>query len=191
MEIKPIIILVSGLPCSGKTTLAKLIARDLGFPLIHKDGIKEILMDQFEYFDRAWSQKLSVVTYKIMFHLMNIILYTGISLVSEANFPPELTLAGLNELGYPERFDIFELFCVTNGEILLERFKRRAVYGERHPGHLDEIVLEELRVMINRNENGFINLGGGFYKVDTSEFGQVDISGILANICKHRSEPKK
>jgi adenylate kinase family enzyme len=39
------VVLVSGAPGAGKTTLASALAPALGFPLIAKDHIKETLVD--------------------------------------------------------------------------------------------------------------------------------------------------
>ena len=40
----PLLILVTGLPCSGKTTLAVRMADELGLPLVTKDDIKEVFL---------------------------------------------------------------------------------------------------------------------------------------------------
>jgi len=52
-------IVVSGLPGSGKTTLAVGLARELGLPLLDKDDILEALFESFETIDLATRQRLS------------------------------------------------------------------------------------------------------------------------------------
>ena len=42
---RPMLLVVTGLPCTGKTTLGKYLASQLKLPFIHKDGIKETLFD--------------------------------------------------------------------------------------------------------------------------------------------------
>ena len=41
--MRPLLVLVSGSPGSGKTTLARRLAGDLAMPLVGKDTIKEAL----------------------------------------------------------------------------------------------------------------------------------------------------
>jgi predicted kinase len=52
------LILVTGPPASGKTTLAQPLARQLGVPLLGKDTVKEALFDTLGTGDRAWSRRL-------------------------------------------------------------------------------------------------------------------------------------
>jgi shikimate kinase len=46
------LIIISGLPCTGKTTLGRKLAQDLSLPLICRDSIKESLFDSLGYSDR-------------------------------------------------------------------------------------------------------------------------------------------
>jgi hypothetical protein len=52
-------IVVSGLPASGKRTLAKQIAAAFGLPLYDKDDMLEALFDTMGPIDRALRQRLS------------------------------------------------------------------------------------------------------------------------------------
>ena len=48
MTGKPLLIIVNGLPGTGKTTLARRLAADLGLPTFSRDGLYETLYDALE-----------------------------------------------------------------------------------------------------------------------------------------------
>jgi dephospho-CoA kinase len=55
----PLFVVVSGLPASGKTSLAEPLSQALGVPLISKDAIKERLFEAVGYGGLDWSRTLS------------------------------------------------------------------------------------------------------------------------------------
>ena len=57
---RPLLIVVTGAPCAGKTTLARRIAETFRLPLIAKDDIKESLFDSLGWKDREWSKQLGL-----------------------------------------------------------------------------------------------------------------------------------
>ncbi|MEO7074366.1 MAG: AAA family ATPase [Ktedonobacterales bacterium] len=42
---RPLVVIVSGPPASGKTTLARTVAQEVRLPFFYKDGLKETLFD--------------------------------------------------------------------------------------------------------------------------------------------------
>jgi predicted kinase len=182
MKTEPLLILVTGLPCTGKTSLARQIAARLGVPLIYKDGIKEILFDHLGRSNRAWSKTLSSVTYQVMLHLIQALLTAGTSLVVEANFTAEIWNPQLRKVADRCDFKTFEVLCITNGLVLLDRFRARGIIGTRHPGHLDQLVIHEMEDLVHQGVTGHLDLGGGFLEVDTTDFDQLNIEDIITTI---------
>src|SRR5205085_6218589 len=87
---KPILLIISGPPCTGKTILGKRIASQFHLPFLHKDGIKELLFDHLGWQDRTWSRRLGIASYALLFYFIEIQLQAGRSLIIESNFDPRL-----------------------------------------------------------------------------------------------------
>ena len=64
------IVIINGIPGTGKTTIAKPLADQLGFPLISKDTIKEFLFDTIGVGDREWSQMLGKASSEFLYSLV-------------------------------------------------------------------------------------------------------------------------
>src|SRR5882757_1320731 len=56
MSTQITVVLVSGLPGSGKSMLAECLRQRLSWPLLAKDNLKEILFDTLGVRDRDWSR---------------------------------------------------------------------------------------------------------------------------------------
>src|SRR6185437_3895614 len=84
----PYLIIVTGLPATGKSTLARELARRLRVPLIGKDMIKEPLLDMLGAGDSERSRLLSTASFAVLFELARELLARGLSLIVEGNFRP-------------------------------------------------------------------------------------------------------
>lgn len=58
MRQPPPLVVVTGMPAAGKTTLAKSLRRELCLPLIAREEIKERLYDTLGTGDIEWSNRL-------------------------------------------------------------------------------------------------------------------------------------
>lgn len=157
---RQLVVVVTGPPAAGKTTIARDLAARLGLPLIAKDTIKEALFDGLGTGDLAWSQRLGEATYLVLLALVEESVAAGASLVLEANFARgvESRLAAL-----PARF--VQLHCSAPLEVLVERYGRR----ERHPGHVDSERIDALREAVESGRHEPLDLPGGTIRLETSQ----------------------
>ncbi|HEY7020438.1 MAG TPA: ATP-binding protein [Ktedonobacterales bacterium] len=181
LEAPPLVI-VTGPPASGKTTLGRMLAKRLRMPFLYKDGIKETLFDTLDWSDREWSRKLGVATYALLFHLLEMELAAGRSLVVESNFDAERSGPSFLVLRERYGFHPVQVCCVADGAVLLERFRSRAATNERHPGHVETPNMAEFESILLRGRLDPLPLGGSVIEVDTTEFAQVDVEAITREV---------
>lgn len=154
-------VIVTGPPASGKTTVAKQLAARLRLPLIAKDTIKEALFDALGAGDLAWSQRLGEATYLAMLALAEDTVAAGASLVLEANFVRGGEFA-TRLAALPARF--VQIHCSAPLEVLVERYRSR----ERHPGHVDSERIDALRRAVEAGRHDPLDLPGETIRIDTT-----------------------
>lgn len=170
----PQVILVNGLPATGKTTLAQRLASDLHLPLFAKDAIKETLFDTLGWSDRAWSRKLGTATIGLLFLLLEEQLRAGQPCLVECNFYPDYDTQRFRTLQRTYRFTPFQILCVADGPTLYERYRRRALSLDRHPGHVETHNLDEHRELLLRGRIELLPIVGALYELDTTDFAAID-----------------
>jgi cytidylate kinase len=125
-------IVMSGLPGSGKTTLARRLAPALNLPLIDKDDILDRLFESKGIGDARWRRTLSRDSDAILQHEATS--SNGAILVSFWRLPGMLSDSGTatDWLQAPSH-RLVNIRCACEPEIAASRFLQR----RRHPGHLD------------------------------------------------------
>jgi predicted kinase len=157
----PLLVIVTGMPSSGKTTVAEGLSRRLQLPLIAKDDIKESLYDSLGVGDVEWSGRLGVAAYGLILALGRVMLESGVSLIAEANFFPD----------HARSFEalpahrLVQIHCSAPLDVLLERYAGR----ERHAGHHDADKIAELPARFESGAHAPLKLDGELIELDTAQ----------------------
>ena len=160
------VVVVSGAPGTGKSTVARALGAGLGLSVLGLDEIKESLADSLGLGDPAlagadegWSNRLGDAAAAVMVRLM-----------------PELRGAVLEGWWRRERRVLatrafagaLEVFCTCDPATAADRMRRRVGTGSRHPIHRDAMrgasfagVEDAVRAATP------LGLGGGLVRVDT------------------------
>ena len=96
--MKPTLIIINGLPGTGKTTLGKAIATEFGFPFLAKDELKEFLFDNIGIGDREWSKKIGAISSDFLYEVANQSLSANKSLIIESAFFKSFAAPKLREI---------------------------------------------------------------------------------------------
>lgn len=177
-----VVILVGGISATGKTTIGTRLAEALDMPFFSKDAVKESLFDSIGVGDRAWSHRLSGAAHGVLNLVMRAELRAGRSFVIEANFRPEMD--GPKFQGWADEFGfrLAQVLCHARGEVLVRRFEERVRSGERHPGHVDHLNIAAFRDYLLAGRCEPLAVDGPLFEVDTTDFAQVDVSGLVQRI---------
>ncbi|RMD72219.1 MAG: hypothetical protein D6823_15475 [Chloroflexi bacterium] len=181
----PTLIIVTGHPATGKTTISQALATSLRLPLLSKDAYKELMFDGLGWSDRAWSRQVGATAITIIYHTAATILSSGQSLIMESNFRVDLDTTRMQNLHAKAPFRPVQIRCVADGEVLVERILRRLALGQRHPGHCDDVSPTDLATVRTRGPIEPLPIGGPLLTIDTTIPEQIDLSTILAWVKTH------
>ncbi len=127
------VVLVSGAPGAGKSTLAVPLARALGFPLLAKDVIKEALFDALGHTcedELASSRRLGATSMELLWRLA-------------AECPEVVLEANFRSASAYERKRVqalgpapVEVHCRVAPEIAAQRYDERGARSDHHPVHV-------------------------------------------------------
>lgn len=178
------IIVFTGLPGAGKTTLSRQVASALRLPLIAKDAIKEIMYDNIGWSDRAFSAKLAHATFRIMEYITGQNLKSGYSIILESNYSPKLASKQFQLWQKEYACDIIQIVCQADTDVLARRYVERNSTN-RHPGHIDDSnsVEEHQSEFVERikgREDQPLDVKGAVKIVDTTDFSTVDVEEIVS-----------
>ncbi|MFC0861702.1 AAA family ATPase [Sphaerimonospora cavernae] len=135
----PVLAVVSGPPGSGKTTLAREVARTLGLPLICRDEIKQGMVHRVPAAEADSEDLLNQRTLAAFFAVLETLLRAGVSVIAEAAFQDRLWRPGLEPLA--RLAEVRVIRCAVDAAVAHERIARRAETDAHRAAHADQDLL--------------------------------------------------
>jgi predicted kinase len=182
---RPLLVIVSGPPGAGKTTVARRLGPALGLPVVAKDDIKESLFGSLGWSDREWSRKLGAATWRLLFLVLERLMEAGTSALIESNFDRRLHVGQFRDLSDRFGFDVVEVYCTANVETLARRYRERELSGDRHPGHEGSDYSpddESFAVELTQREHVPLGVALLTFEVDTTDPERVDLDEIVGAV---------
>jgi predicted kinase len=169
----PTLVIVSGPPGAGKTTLAHALAAALGCPAICRDEIKEGMVRAGGAPDRDGDLR----TLTTFFDVLRLLLDAGVTVVAEAAFQDRLWRPGLERLRDLAAVRIIR--CVVAADVAQDRVARRLADDPRRAEAHDEGRYVRERA-VGTGGFGWITLPAPTLDVDTGDGYHPPLRRILA-----------
>ncbi|MFB2564273.1 ROK family protein [Rhizobium sp. IMFF44] len=170
------VVLVNGVPASGKSRLAKALSLRTGWPILSLDGIKNPFLQHIGPVDRDFNRTLGKASYQAIWSFIAEA-PTGSTFIVDAwfGFQPKAQLESY--LNAAQIDHVAELWCKVPGSVAGERYASRL--KERLPGHPGAEYVPELIALADRAEP----MGcGAVMTVDQTE--EPDMEAVMTWLSK-------
>jgi predicted kinase len=179
----PHLIVINGLPGSGKTTLFRRLVQGLQIPGFARDGIYETLFDAMDCAESGSPLMLGHGAFGMLYYSAGQLLSVGQPVIMEAFFGrPELRSAEFRQLQKRYPFEPIQLLCKADGNVLVDRFLERMTSEGRHLGHQDQAWIEKNRSRLLQGKLEPLSIGGTLIEVDTTASKQKVYDELIVQI---------
>ena len=129
------LIILAGMPATGKSTVAASLSTAFGYPILEKDNIKEGLFDTLGFENYGQKRALDHAANDVLLRVLEAMLKADNSLIVDNNFDTASTekLCALLEAYQP---NCVTIFLRGDPQVLYERYALRDNLHKRHLGHV-------------------------------------------------------
>lgn len=132
------LIIFTGPPASGKSSLSSDIAKDLKIDCISKDLFKMHLFDKYGFKNHDEKKLLSIKGEAMMYRVIKFYISRNKDLIIDNNFKEFDTLRSL--LNANNQIELFCVVCMADYKILATRYNKRIQEGKGIQVYLLQII---------------------------------------------------
>ena len=125
------LVILTGAPASGKSSIAEAVGAKLGIDVISKDGFKIELFEKYGFTNHAEKKKLSIEGEKIMNENIKNYVNHNVDLIVDNNFK---NFNDIREILNQADVDVEIkcVYCIADYDVLAKRYNERISSGNRH-----------------------------------------------------------
>lgn len=176
----PTLVVVSGPPGSGKTTLAHKIAHAVRCPAICRDEIKEGMAHAAPGFAPAPGDELTMRTLPVFFGVLELLLRAGVTTVAEAAFQDRVWRPRLDPLRDVAQLRV--VHCTVDAEVAFSRIMRRGAQDPPRHAHPDPGPGDAAEYLRRHRAFERVSVDAPWIEVDTTDGYQPGLGQIATFI---------
>ncbi|HSV10735.1 MAG TPA: AAA family ATPase [Hanamia sp.] len=187
---KPLLVVVTGTPASGKTTLAHILAAKINCPVLSRDKFKEGYLNTLNLAHNHLDKATDVHVNETFFEATDLLISKGISIIIEAAFQDKLWRPKL--LNFLHKAEVRIIICRTNVQLIKARFTNRFSNDpnrEKYHGDKSISLSGEEFASLTKNYKP-VNIDAPTLQVDTTHNYNPDIEEIIKFIRLKTSQNK-
>ncbi|HZI47077.1 MAG TPA: AAA family ATPase [Pyrinomonadaceae bacterium] len=144
MSDKPKLVIVTGRPGSGKTTLAKELGKLIYFPLVSRDEIKEGYVNTFKVKHDELPEHTNKTASEVFFKSIELLLTNNVSVIAEAAFQHQVWQPQITK--FAKYSEVILIVCEVDPEVAASRHLERGLtdpnrgffHGDKRVAHFKE-----------------------------------------------------
>ena len=191
------IIVLAGMPASGKSTVAGKLSAAFSLPVLAKDELKESLFDTLGFSCYAEKRALDHAANAVLLRAARALLQNGQSVILDNNFD-EISARALDTLAAEFGARCVTVFFGGDTEAFYRRYVERDRLHLRHPGHVvqehyplrqgetpdHDMTREEFREKFEKRGMATVRIGGHRMEIDATDPATIDVAALIDQIRK-------
>ena len=198
------LLIIAGMPASGKSTVASLLAKKFGYPVLEKDELKEALFDTVGFECYAEKRRLDTAATAVLLRASTSLIEGGVSHVIVNNFRTDFE-EEVRRITDRKDVNALTVFFSGDSDVFYQRYVDRDLRLARHLGHaLQEhyppregdpetyaMTREEFREKFEALGMDSFDAGCKRIEVDATYPDRIDIDSLAEKIEKAFSDTEK